>query len=79
MLSLVGLVIVGGIALLSKEVAAACFWGLWISTVLNALANLHSVRDGVALIREDMSPTDLPPGAKIPITLMTEKEREEKP
>lgn len=78
LLSLVALVIAGVFVALSKDFAAG-FWALWISSALNALASLLPVQDGIALIKEEMSPTDLPPGAKIPITLMRERESETKP
>jgi len=77
-LSLVTLVIGGGFALFNREFAGGLLWALWVASVLNALANLLPERGGVAVVREDMSPTDLPPGAKIPLALMTEREREEK-
>jgi hypothetical protein len=77
-LSLAALVIGGGFALLNKDFAEAFFWPLWTCCFVNVLASIFPTTDGVVLIRNDMSPTDLPPGAKIPRTLLTENQREEK-
>jgi hypothetical protein len=77
-LSLAALVIGGGFALLNKDFAEALFWPLWTCSVVSVLTSIFPTPDGVALIRKEMSPTDLPPGAKIPRTLMRENQREEK-
>ena len=74
----VALVAVGGFALWNMEYAKYLLWGLWVSAVMNALEKLSSEPRGVALIRKEMSPTDLPPDAKIPRALLTDEERSNK-
>jgi hypothetical protein len=78
-LYLAGLLGAGGIALVKNDPAAGCFWALWAVSVMNALAKPFPQPEGVALVRNEMAPTDLPPNAKIPVTLMTKEERERQP
>jgi hypothetical protein len=77
-LSLAALVIAGGFALLNRDFAEALFWPLWTCCFVSVLASIFPTTVGVVLIRKDVSPTDLPPGAKIPRTLLTEDQREAK-
>jgi hypothetical protein len=75
---LAALVVAGVFVALNKDFAAVGFWILLISSAFNVLVSLLSDRDGIAVVREEMTPTDLPPSAKIPITLMSEAESETK-
>ncbi|HLG17473.1 MAG TPA: hypothetical protein VJH03_23720 [Blastocatellia bacterium] len=75
---LVILLALGAAGLWDTKYIEAAVWPLWLFAVMNVWAALFPQMDGRIRIREEMSPTDLPRNAKIPIALMTEAEREKK-
>ena len=77
-LTLVFLVIGAVVVILDRELVWGFLLALWVAVFFNALQDLMPMHDGLAVEREAMSPTDLPPNAKIPIPLRPGKEKSQK-